>query len=144
MKIFYKKDFQRVLKELEKVSTEYDNYIMESIDKMNTLKSKNYELLEENSELLELRTNLSDKKDQLRKLNGKKGGFIKEINKLKKELEERNNEITNLRAEISDLRSDRYLIRQIPSDKSKGSNKTKIPLPMKSQVRKFMKENFYD
>lgn len=42
--------------------------------------------------------------------------------------------------QIEDLKSDRYLIRKIPSGKTPNTNKTKISKPMSARVTKYMRE----
>lgn len=56
-----------------------------------------------------------------------------ELKSIKIQLEEYENQ-------IKDLKSDRYLIRKIPSGKTPNTNKTKISKPMSSRVTKYMRE----
>ena len=41
--------------------------------------------------------------------------------------------------EISELKSDRYLIKKIPSGRKPNTNKTKISKPMSARVTKYMR-----
>lgn len=151
MKLFYKKDFQRVLKEKNKLEEE----IKKQNEIYNISENRNFKLLEENSmlkdkklkneckfqeEINKLKLNLSTLKDELKVINGCKGGLIKENNKLKKSNEELKNRILILETEINELKSDRYLIKKIPSGKTKNNIKTKISPQIKPQVREFMQK----
>ena len=142
MKIFYKKDFQRVTVELNKTIIE--------------LNRANFKLdkYRENTKQLELLR--TQNLEEIKSLKTAKGGYTKEINKLKaiiyekdelidskqSLIDERDKEIVNLNKEILDLKSDRYLIKKIPSGKTPNTVKTKLSKPMSATVRKFMKENF--
>lgn len=142
MKIFYKKDFQRVLKEKYKLKEEYEEYKTSSKKMIKELNNKGYELLCENLKFKDLKLDVDEVKKQLRIVNGAKGGLIRENHKLKNIITDKDNEIADLKAKISDLKSDRYLIKKIPSGRTKSTLKTTISNPMKPAVRKFMKENF--
>lgn len=142
MKIFYKKDFQRVLEEKYELKKEYEEYKTSSEETIKKLNNKGYELLCENSKFKALKLDVDEVKKQLRIVNGAKGGLIRENHKLKNIITDKDNEIADLKAKISDLKSDRYLIKKIPSGRTKSTLKTTISNPMKPAVRKFMKENF--
>ena len=81
-------------------------------------------------------------KGELKSANKSNGGYKKSNNEYKKKnaaLEKQVRELTN---QVADLKSDRYLVKKVPSGKTPNTNKTKISMPMKSSVRRFMKENF--
>lgn len=67
--------------------------------------------LQEKNEILS--KELEAIKEKYRKLSNAKGGLVKQINKLTKELEESN-------LKIADLKSDRYLIKKLPADRPKA------------------------
>lgn len=141
MKIFYKKDFQRVLEEKNNLKKEYEDYKSTRENAINELNNKSYELLIENSKLKTLKLDVDKVKEELRKVNGAKGGLVKENNKLKNIIKDKDNEIADLKAKISDLQSDRYLIKKIPSGRTKNTLKTKITSSSKeSNVIKYVKE----
>lgn len=141
MKIFYKKDFQRVLEEAIKLAKEFENYKTTSENAIEKLNNKSYELLTENSKLKDLKLDVDKVKKELRKVNGAKGGLVKENNKLKNIIEELEKEKTDLKAQINDLKSDRYLVKKIPSGRNKSTIKTKITSSNKeSNVIKYVKE----
>lgn len=159
MKIFYKKDFQRVLGEKKELEKEFEQYKIDAANNISALEEKAFELLKENSKLkdssLKQENVLSDEintlklklglvKDKLKKANTSKGGFTKQFNKLKKLVKQYEKEISDLNAKIKDLESDRYLRVPLPPDKTKSTIKTKIAPPMKPSVRRFMKANFDD
>lgn len=141
MKIFYKKDFQRVLEEKNDLNKEYEDYKSTSENTISELNNKSYELLTENSKLKTLKLDVDKVKEELRKVNGAKGGLVKENNKLKSTIKDKDNEIADLKAKISDLQSDRYLIKKIPTGRTKSTSKTKITSSSKeSNVIKYVKE----
>lgn len=142
MKIFYKKDFQRVLEEKETLEKEYEDYKTSSEKTIKETNNKSFELLTENSKLKKLKLDVDEVKEELKKVNGAKGGLTKENNKLKGSIKNLESEIINLKAQITDLKSDRYIVRKIPTGRTKSTVKTKISKPMSNRVRKFMKENF--
>lgn len=159
MKIFYKKDFQRVLEEKRNLKEEFEQYQENSQKVISSLEEKAFDLLQENSKLkdssLKQENVLSDEintlklelglvKDKLKKANTSKGGFTKQFNKLKKLVKQYEKEISDLNAKIKDLESDRYLRVPLPPDKTKSTIKTKIAPPMRPSVRRFMKANFDD
>lgn len=159
MKIFYKKDFQRVLGEKKELEKEFEQFKIDAANNISALEEKAFELLKENSKLKDsslkqenvlndgintLKLELGLVKDKLKRANTSKGGFTKEINKLKKLVEQYEKEISDLEAKIKDLESDRYLRVPLPPDKTKSTIKTKIAPPMKASVRRFMKANFDD
>lgn len=158
MKFFLtKKRFQRVLEDNKKeLKKEFEQYKEDSEKVINSLERKSFDLLQENSKLKDskLKQELSLKeevknlklkidaiKDDLVKANKSKGGLTKENNKLKKQVEECTKEINDLKAKINDLQSDRYLIKKIPSGRTKNTIKTKIKSSNKeSSAIKYVKE----
>lgn len=48
-------------------------------------------------------------------------------------------QIEEYKAQIEDLKSDRYLIKKIPADRSKSKIKTKISKPLSARVTKYMR-----
>lgn len=142
MKLFYIKEYKKVSGDLEKTKIELNRAYF---------KIERY------------RENISRLEKEKISLNASKGGLTKEINKLKCDLVEKDNlidekqiminekdstihqlkkEINELNNLINDLKSDRYLIKKIKPGRTPNLNKTKISMPMKPNVAKFMKENF--
>ena len=141
MKIFYKKDFQRVLEEKINLKKEYEDYKERTKETIKGIESRAFNLLSENSKLKDLKLDVDKVKEELRKVNGAKGGLVKENNKLKSIIENKDNEIADLKAKISDLQSDRYLIKKIPTGRTKSTLKTEITSSSKeSNVIKYVKE----
>lgn len=158
MKIFYKKDFQRVLEEKSKIEEEYQIYKEKSEKAITELNIKNSSQLKEITDLGNqiidknsaikrytiLQTEISEEnsklKSKLTHANTSKGGLVKENNKLKKEKEQFITEISKLEEQVKDLKSDRYVRKPIRADRTKSTIKTKIASPMKSSVIRFMKQ----
>ena len=156
MKIFYKKDFQRVLEKKIELEEKFEKYKKDNKKVISSLEKKAFDYLQENSKLKDsslkqenilndeinnLKLELGLTKEKLKSANTSKGGFTKEINKLKKEKEQYEIEIQDLKAKIKDLESDRYLIRKIPSGRTKNTIKTKIKSSNKeSNAIKYVKE----
>ncbi len=155
MKIFYKKDFQRVSSELEKKEEKlaYKEKTIVTLHETIDKKDKKIKILEENNEKLsnkeaELEAKLTmvidDREEVIKKLikeQNTKGGYVKENNKLKKLVKELTEQVKDLTKQNEDLKSDRYLIKKIPSGKTPTQKINHIP-GMSNNVRKFMKDNF--
>ena len=149
MKFFYtRKEFQRVIGELEKKVEVKERTIITLHGTLDRKEEKISELKKIKSAYEKAIEKLAIEKTELEKKiiaeQNSKGGYVKENNKLKKEKEQFEIEIQDLKAKIKDLESDRYLIKKIPTGRTKNTIKTKIAPPMKSNVRRFMKENFDD
>lgn len=135
MKLFYRKDYKRVSGDLEIARIELN---------------KAYFKLEA------YRTNINRLEEEKRTINASKGGLTKELNKLKYELiekdnlidekekviDELNDKIKALNDKLEESMTDKYIVRKLKPGKTPNLNKTKISMPMKPNVARFMKENF--
>ena len=135
MKLFYRKDYKRVSGDLE-------------IAKI--------ELNKAHFKLERYREGINRLEEENKSINASKGGFTKEINKLKCELIEKDNLIDEKQKMIDELNdkikilndkleesmTDKYIVKKLKPGRTPNLNKTKISAPMSSNVRKFMKENF--
>lgn len=156
MKIFYKKDFQRVLEEKNKIEEEYQVYKEKSEKAITELNIKNSSQLKEITDLGNqiidknsaikrytiLQTEISEEnsklKSKLTHANTSKGGLVKEINKLR-------GKVNSLAEEIKEkdkLLSKRFILRELKPGRTPNMNKTKISKPMSNNVRNFMKREF--
>lgn len=144
MKIFYKKDFQRVLEEKKKLENEFSDYKERSDESISALNSKCFEQLNEitnlnnqldkQNEVKKLNEELSIK---LRKANSSKGGFTKQINKLEEEIKELSAKIK----EKDELLSKRYILKKISSGRTPNTIKTSIKNSAnESRAIKYVKE----
>ena len=106
------------------------------------MKDKNFKLETTKEELKNANLKIDALKDELKRANTSIGGYKKSNNEYKKRNAAYEKQVKELTSQISELKSDRYLIKKIPSGKTPNTNKTKISMPMKSSVRRFMKENF--
>ena len=129
MKLFYKKDYQRVLVEKENFKMLYVKYLKEK----NILTGENMQLreeqhknlmtidnyIEENERLNNLISLNVDRiyelKERVKKETGAKGGMAKQINKLNKENEALKNEIETLEKKLAESMTDKYLVKKIPA-----------------------------
>ncbi len=160
MKIFYKKDFQRVKGELEKKEEKLvckERTIItlhgtidkkdEEIAELKTIKSSFEKTIDTlANEKLELEAKLTmitnDREEVIKKLineQNKTGGY-------KKSNEEYRTKIKELKKQIKDLeeeKSKHWVLKKIPSGKTPTQKINHIP-GMRNSVRKFMKENFDD
>ena len=156
MKIFYKKDFQRVLEEKNKIEEEYQVYKEKSEKAITELNIKNSSQLKEITDLGNqiidknsvikrytiLQTEISEENSKLKSklihANTSKGGLTKEINKLR-------GKVNSLAEEIKEknkLLSERFILRELKPGRTPNMNKTKISKPMSNNVRNFMKREF--
>lgn len=145
MKIFYKKDFQRVLEEKKKLENEFGDYKKQIDESISALNTKCVEQLKEintlNNQLFDKEEILKSKKDlevKLKSANTSKGGLTKEINKLK-------NQIKVLTSQIKEkdiLLSKRYILRTIKPGRTPNTIKTSIKSSAnESRAIKYVKEN---
>lgn len=156
MKIFYKKDFQRVLEEKNKIEEEYQVYKEKSEKAITELNIKNSSQLKEITDLGNqiidknsaikrytiLQTEISEEnsklKSKLTHANTSKGGLVKEINKLRGKV----NSLVEEIKEKNKLLSERFILRELKPGRTPNMNKTKISKPMSNNVRNFMKREF--
>ena len=160
MKIFYKKDFQRVLEKKIELEQEFEQYKTDTGNCISALEDQSMELLMENSELKDsklktenvkkeyedkvktLKLSLDETKLELKDAIKEKKSLEKEKTKLEKDKSNLEDEIAILKAKIADLESDRYLIRKIPAGRTKNVNKTSIRSSAKeSRAIKYVKDN---
>jgi chromosome segregation ATPase len=160
MKIFYKKDFQRVLAEKNELQDKFDIYKSTMESKVSELDTRCFELFQENSDLQNLKLNIEAEKEkcnneiailnisiaelkaELKEAEKEKSKLEKKIAKLDETKAKKEDEISDLKAEIADLRSDRYRVRTIPAGRTKNVNKTSIRSSAReSRVIKYVKDN---
>ena len=113
-----KKKLESELKKITKIANKVPSMedVIKGADK--SLKEK----VKENKNLNDL---IADLKSDL---------FNKEL-----ELETANAQLEEYKLQIKDLKSNRYLIRKIPSGKTPNTNKTKVSRPMSSNVTRYMR-----
>ena len=112
MKLFYKKDYLRVKEELEELTLHMEEAIS-SIDSQ----KETIDIYEETVETMHYK--IEDMKKEIKQLKGGKGGFTREINKLKKEKEE-------LEKKLAESMTDKYLVKKIRPGKRPNTLKTKV------------------
>ena len=103
------------IKQLNEVIKKKTNFNYELIQEKLAYEDMIVMLQKENGTLSKELTELREK---YKKISTAKGGLVRHINKLIKELEESN-------LKIADLKSDRYLIKKLPADKTKGKQEIK-------------------
>ncbi len=82
---------------------------------------------------------LKNKMEEIKKLQDDKLNIQNELFKVKMELACSNIQKEEYEAQIEDLKSDRYLIRKVPSGRTPNTNKTKISKPMSGNVTRYMR-----
>ncbi len=110
MKIFYKKDYFRVLEELNKTNGELEEEKEAKeffIDKLQQEEKSHQACL---NTIESLYYKMKELKDELRKSKNGRGGYTKEINKLKKEKAE-------LEQKLADSMTDKYLVKKLKPGK---------------------------
>ena len=122
MKIFYKKDFQRVLGEKKKIQQDYEE-LLEKYDNNDyryfedycKYKDKAERLTKKNEEYKTANASLESKiielEAKVKQLNCTKGGFVRAINKLSKEKQE-------LQEQLKESMTDKYIVRKVPEGKT--------------------------
>ena len=137
MKIFYKKDFQRVDGELKKLKELYGDLLekcsnneweyMINTKKLTTLADDRrikIEMLEQDNQLL---------KEKIKELNGSKGGLTKQVNALTKELEE-------TKKQLAESMTNKYLVRKVRSTKPPRQRMSYKTSSKQSNIIKNIKE----
>lgn len=138
--------FRSIIKELENKIGDLEKEKQKLNDKINTLNLdlEDKEELENKVFCMEMVIASSDKAIKSRlaeneQLQKDKLELQNEIFEVKMELASANIQKEEYEAQIKDLKSDRYLVRKIPSGKTPNTNKTKISRPMSGNVVKFMR-----
>lgn len=160
MNFLYKiRNFQRVLEERNEAKKELAEYKIAATNNINALEEKAFDLLEENSKLKDsklkidvvheqLKEDLKSSKletaavkEELDKVNKANGGYKTSNNEYKKKNAELKKQIEVLNKQISDLKSNRYLIKKIPTGRPKNTIKTSIRNSAnESRAIKYVKE----
>lgn len=132
-------DLENKIKQLER-----DKQLL--IDKVNVanIKLQRLEELENKLPSMEIVIASSDKsiKNKLKEIEHLKSNALElkcELFEVTNELAKANMQKEEYEAQIKDLKSDRYLVRKIPSGRTKNTNKTKISKPMSARVIKYMR-----
>ena len=144
MKIFYKKDFQRVLGQKIKLEKEFEEHKKSSNENISALNTKCLEQLKEinnlNSQLIDKDELLKEKQEleiKLKSASTSKGGFTKQINKLKEEIKT----LTSQIKEKDELLSKRYILKTIKPGRTPNTIKTHIRgNECESRAIKYVKE----
>lgn len=126
MKIFYKKDFQRVNTELKKLMVDYEK-VKERFDNNDYKYFEEYCKYRDKYEKLEvvekehkkingsLKLELDELNKLLRKARGSNGGYICQINKLK-------NENKSLELQLKESMTNKYKVKKVPSGRQPKTN----------------------
>ena len=91
-------------------------------------------------QLKETNKSIKDKTKENKKLEEERINLESKLFENTLELKSVKIQLEEYEDQIKDLKSDRYLIRKIPSGKTPNTNKTKISKPMSSRVVKYMRE----
>lgn len=137
MKLFYKKDYQRVseknndLIEANKIKDETIKSLKKTLKRKKQIykekiKSLENEKIEDQILIVRKNEEIAQLSKEKKIISGRLGGTTKEKNKLIKDLEKSEQHIKKLTAEISDLKSDRYLKIECEPDKPGKTQKMQI------------------
>jgi cell division protein FtsB len=141
MKIFYKKDYLKVLKE----KNDFEKLYNENLKRKAILNEENNNLKEQlHTSLITVDNFVKENKKLKEKLKietGAKGGLTKEINKLNKEKETLKAEIEDLKKKLEESMSDKYLVKKIRGQKT-PTQKTRITKTVKPNIRNYMQKEF--
>ena len=152
MKIFYKKDFYGVLEEKKNLEKEFKDYKKQNDESISALNTKCLEQIKEitklgnevteKESLLKLHEETNRKNEELKSklthANASKGGLVKEINKLKREIEV----LTEEMKRKEELLSKRYILKIIKPGRTPNTLKTSIRSSAnESRAIKYVKEN---
>lgn len=127
MKIFYKKDFQRVLEEKEQLVKRIAEERKISEFKIKNLKEELYtKAIELNNKIEEYKSKLAQLELDLMIQKDNNNKLIKE----KEELEEK----------LKESMTGKYVLKKISAGRTPNLQKTKVSRPMSNNVRNYMKE----
>lgn len=140
MKLFYKKDYFRILDELRKTRC----ILEEEKEKKQMYIDRFYDEERANQVCLktieEMHFKIEDYKKQIKSLKNAKGGYASKSSKLKKEKEELEKQIAELNEKLAESMTDKYLVRKIKSGKTANTLKTKV---RSSSVQSNIVKNLY-
>ena len=129
MKIFYKRDYNRVLDELGELKNKNELTQKELKEIKCKFKCALKEISEQNEKLTYFEMVEKDRNaliEKVKSLNASHGGFTKQINKLKAELEELKKQNEDLENKLKESMTDKYLVKKIQADKHKDTFGMKI------------------
>ena len=133
MKIFYKKDYQRAMVELEKMKNrvrELEKEYKKQEINFNITK-KDFELMQKENE--SLNSSLENLEIKLKSVCSAKGGLTKQVNSLTKENQD-------LKQKLKEAMSDKYLKKTIPAGRTPHIQKTKVTKTPSLKVSNFLKK----
>lgn len=114
----------------------------EALEKEQKLKNVQQDLVKANAKNSDYELALAKLKESNRILASSKGGFKKSIKKQQEKIKLLEETISTLNREITDLKSNRYLLKKVPSGRIPKSQKmkSKHSVTTKSNVSKFINE----
>ena len=138
--------YKATIKELLETIRGLEKDKKDLIDKIKVLENEKKELSKTANKVpgLEILLQLADKslKDKIKKIKELDENRINIENQLfdtKQDLARVNIELDLKNEEIDVLKSNRYLVKKIPSGRTPNTNKTKISKPMSARVTKYMR-----
>lgn len=112
MKLFYKKDYLKAMKRIE----ELEEKMLEATADFEEQEQR-YNMCLQSVETMHYK--MEDMKKEIKQLKGSRGGFTRQVNKLRKENED-------LKNKLADSMTDKYLIKKIRPGKRPNTLKTKV------------------
>lgn len=139
--------FRTIIKDLENKLGDLEEENQRLIDSVKVLDLDNKKLEKAANKVSKLEMQLKETNKSIKDKDKKNKKLEEERINLESKLFENTLELKSVKIQleeyedqIKDLKSDRYLIRKIPSGKTPNTNKTKISKPMSSRVTKYMRE----
>lgn len=131
---------------LEKDKAKLENELTDvkkiNLKKILEIENVQQDLKKANSKISSYELTLYELKQQNRNLASSKGGYVKNTKELRERIASLEETISVLNVEISDLKSDRYLVKKVPSGRPAKTQemKSKPSVTTKSSVSKFINE----
>lgn len=124
------------------IEMKLEEFSNEALEKEQNLKNVQQDLVKANAKNSDYELALAKLKESNRILASSKGGFKKSIKNQQEKIKLLEETISTLNKEISNLKSDRYLVKKVPSGRTPKSQemKSKHSVTTKSNVSKFIKE----
>lgn len=146
LKVFYKADYEYMKNENSKLNGEIrqlnidKKVLIQDNEKLkDQLEMLTFDLEKSISLRSELEFKLLEKNSELKKTQGSKGGLVKQINLLNKNLEMKENKIKELECKLEESLTDKYIVKKIRPSKP-IHQKIKPIRQMKSSVQRYQQK----
>lgn len=146
MKLFYKKDYENLLVMYTSLEIEYKKKTEAALKEIREKCSAEIQAMKDRNDykIQEISYNykkiVEELNAEIKALKGSKGGFTKEINKLKSQCEKLELENAELEKKLKESMTDKYLVRKVKSTKPVKQEMRAKKVCQTGQIRKALQE----